>query len=751
MKSAVNAVPFLCSSMSSMKTRSFKKPAWRVSIRQSLVLLFVLTYLAGPANATTWELQNGGLLVPNRATTITLVRTSAGKTPQTTQTVTSPGSQALPDRLWLTPADSANVVMPEYADVKNNRADVPIFVRGSRTVSIELRDSINGTSQTITRDVKRVANSSGEKPWLPRLTIQGEDGLPVTLANQSTTVVLELVPGAGAMPASAQIVVRDSRDRTVISRFFNTFELAAGSETITIPAAGEYNVITRLLADPTENLPRARYRTPVPIPYGQTEARFEVSEPRWLVTTQTVLGSRVALEQLPTTATVVAEDQMRMVVFGRHSNEIQRNHWPFAIAGSNLIDMPAAERQTWGVRLLKWQRRLGSSYAPVNVNWSAIQPNPGSFNWTDLNRTLPLYRKEMVRPLLTVTGPAAWEQNPPTETTATQMAWSTMIRHISSQYIPVVWALQPWNHPETVWKDPAQYAKFLLKTADAFQMPNGERIETPPLVTGSLAEFDTNYLGALLTPENKSRLGGIAFDLFPRYPQASPEQNGLERKVAYALDLLRSRQATGLKIYVTGSGWPVGPNGVTPELQANYLVRTHVSALANGAYKITWNSLCDSGTSGSSVASDGMGLLDANLVPRKSGVAYNLMTYALSGITDPGVSIQQNVRITSFNLPLQTNKWPGVIYVAWTNSPNQVQTIQLDMKHGGGVYAFDYLGAEVPAKKIRSVENDAIAGTYEFQIGYNPVYIWDAGKAPNRAPAGRKPVENTDEKTVWKK
>ena len=165
------------------------------------------------------------------------------------------------------------------------------------------------------------------------------------------------------------------------------------------------------------------------------------------------------------------------------------------------------------------------------------------------------------------------------------------------------------------------------------------------------------------------------------------------------------------------------------KLQANYMVRTHVMALARDAYKIYWDNLLDRSREWDSAAQERMGLLNMDFYPNTSGAAYNAMAYMVSGVSPLDVTRQGNATIYAFNIPLQSNKWPGILYVAWTESPDQVETIRLDMKHGGGVYAFDYLGAEVFTHRDADGSDNAITGSYTLKVGYEPVYIWDAGKA----------------------
>jgi hypothetical protein len=100
----------------------------------------------------------------------------------------------------------------------------------------------------------------------------------------------------------------------------------------------------------------------------------------------------------------------------------------------------------------------------------------------------------------------------------------------------------------------------------------------------------------------------------------------------------------------------------------------------------------------------------------------------MSGVVPAGSFQQGKAQIYKFDIMLQNNKWPGILYVAWTGSPNDHQNVHLDMKMGGGVYAMDYLGAEIPASNIDENSEHPLVGTYRVPVGFEPVFIWDAGK-----------------------
>ncbi len=637
--------------------------------------------------------------------------------------------------LWLDSTAEPDVLLPTRVNFNAGQAFVSVFVRGEGNTWFTVHDVTDNSSSTIRLEARQPQPQSQIQPWLPKLNLLGEGSLPVMLANQQTTAMLDLKEGSGSMPATTHISAVDHRGRLVVSRFYNTFELTAGAETFAIPAAGDYMVTLRLLEEESDRFPKARYRAPMPINYGESVARFEVESNPYGITTQSVFGSRVALEHLPTTATVAGIDRLRVVVLGRQSNEMLKNRWPYMIAGSNLLDMQTGDRRQRGPGLARWQRRLGSSFVPTYVNWPDIQRTEGSFRLGGMGETLQINRRNQVRPVISLFGRAAWNNEFPSTTTSTLAAWERGVSLLGSTYRDLMWAFYCWDRPEATWPNPADYRRLLMATANGLRNAAKEGSRGTPLLTGPTNGFNAQYLREVVTSETLPLIAGISFDLFPQDPKKSPEENGFPEQMKAASDFLGELNQTTVSLWIAGTGWPVGPDGVTPDLQANYLVRTHVMALANGIHKVTWNNLIDQDGAQSRYnrwrPRGKTGLLDARLMPRLSGVAYNVLTYAVSGATSPTISRQGNATVYSFNLVKQSNKWPGKLYVAWTDSPETSQNIELDMTHGGGVYAFDYLGAEIPTTKRPGDTADPIAGTYTLSVGYEPVYIWDAGKPPS--------------------
>lgn len=650
--------------------------------------------------------------------------------------------------LWLGTPDDNHILVPETLSYTGREASFPAFFRQDGDQSILVHDPARKETTTVTLSIK-----SDNQPWQPNLGLSGYDNLPLAFSNQVLTPTLTFKPGKGEMPPSAHIAVEDRLGRVVYSRFSNTFDLVAGNATVQVPAGGLYWVRLRLLNEPITSMPLSNIPAVDPIPYGvhmESAPKIDPATNDWM-TTDVVIGSVVCLEHLPTTATVVAEDRLLLPVLATHSNEINRNAWPYMIKGVNPRELSAWDRQRLSNRLLSLQRFLGGAFASVPLDWSAVQRSPGSFQWMPIVEITTIYKRARVRPILVMAGKSAWADEVPTHSDDDLTAWIKLVHQISERYRALIWGMQCWSHPELDWQDaftssPTSYMHMAKATVESFGVRNGEAIPTPPVILGNAAGFNKKHMEDILSEDWGGVQIGYGFDLFPQKGNLSPEANGFEDVLSTAKMVRDAAYYSSATLWLNATGWAVGPDGVTRGDQANYLVRTYVRALAQGFYKVGWETLTDKVEyPWEGNARDRMGLLKKDMMLKPSGIAYNMLSFLLSGATPDGIEKQGDVIIFRFNLSLQNNKWPGRLYVAWTESTRQAQTIRLDMKQGGGVYALDYLGAEVSKKQLRKDKLNPLMGLYEIPVGHEPVYIWDAGQRGSSLPPSSEDEEDQEE------
>lgn len=139
----------------------------------------------------------------------------------------------------------------------------------------------------------------------------------------------------------------------------------------------------------------------------------------------------------------------------------------------------------WTETDLALMERGGVETVRFQVSWAAVQPAPGSFDWSALDAIMDGLARHRLEPLPYVYGSPAWvtnqQRHPPIDDQADRNAWSFFLAAVAARYGPggTFWQnrtakapikrWQIWNEPnfEFYWypdPDPAAYAE-LVKTA----------------------------------------------------------------------------------------------------------------------------------------------------------------------------------------------------------------------------------------------------------------------------------------------
>ena len=288
--------------------------------------------------------------------------------------------------------------------------------------------------------------------------------------------------------------------------------------------------------------------------------------------------------------------------------------------GINFVDTTPAEIPS----LLDAAKATGVDIIQTRFDWNTIQPaKGGAYDFSLYDTVVSEARK---RNLIVVgilgtsarwasqsssNNPFEWRFNAPRKTELP--AWSAYVQATVTHFRPDVHAWQVWEQP-TSWKlRAAGYSIYSQLTSLALQ---AARRADPKAVVHAAEPGGLNlsYLNTLRSDASLSGLDGVS--LFP----ASQWQPGLpvppEDQVlpftSYQSQLGAGRDAWlgGLwypAIEREGVALPGGPqfakvsderreqifNTFSPAAQADFLVKTAVLAVANGADKVLWNNLRD--------------------------------------------------------------------------------------------------------------------------------------------------------------
>jgi|GEM_PF-1297972 len=287
---------------------------------------------------------------------------------------------------------------------------------------------------------------------------------------------------------------------------------------------------------------------------------------------------------------------------------------------------------------------------------------------------------------------------------------TTIVEHFKDR----VKYYEVWNEPNIIPFNPtgktaADYAKLLQAVQPAIKGIDAGAL----LLGGSTAGVDLTWLNAMLAAGANDY-----FDMLSIHPYtwpSSPEAGALGTNLQAVELLLRSYNGGAAKpIWITENGWPTVGN-VTEQIAANYLVRSHVIAMAVGSVEqIIWYDLQDDGVNVQD-AEDKFGLLRYSFdsetpYAAKSGyVAYNAMANKLIGATFVSKSTpDSNLNVYRF----QRDAADQEVWVVWNT--NTSKTIGLNV--GGGTYIVsDMYGNEKTFQ--------AVNGILTVTASDSPIYI----------------------------
>lgn len=645
--------------------------------------------------------------------------------------------------VWLGVENRLHALLPQQVELRDGKAEIEVFPRIVGPLRVYAYEPYSAYETVSTFTVKR-------SPLTVNFSIQNMEGQQVMVTNAAVAPKLSIQ--GGSVPLTAHLVLRDHKQDTVISSYFSVAALQGGHGKLMVPRPGLFEARVRLLREPLSELPHVPENLPV------RAVDVSTTTPEVLpdgVTTRTVLAHQVYIEELPTTATVMGEDRFPLLVQLTPPKEVYFNRWQFGIGSGEFFELPVEDYDTTGRKQLRWYRRLGSSWASQPIAWAAVNPVPNGYQWQKANEVVNTYREMSIKLLGVLNGNPGWDSSESPSTTQTLSSWGKWVAEMNSRYMGKIWAWQVWSNPDQTWsRGPSglEYRELVKSTWNAVRTSGTQVRQGPRVVAGATAGYEPVFLEQLCSDGYAKYFDTLSFNFYPQARSRSPEENGLSSSLREAWLLYRKHNLHRVnpslgpaQMWITDFGWPNAPNGVTEELQANYLVRTYATGLHNRLLKLFWQNLLDKeALPWRGGFEDRTGLLDTNYQPKLSAVAYNLASFMMTSMTPAAPPRQEGkATIYSFNIEEQSVKWPGILHIGWTPQPGDEEMVELPIVKDD-LYVFDYLGADRPGVLVESgaygegesaklQDNDErTTRTYRFRINYEPVYIWDAGAGPQQ-------------------
>ena len=146
-----------------------------------------------------------------------------------------------------------------------------------------------------------------------------------------------------------------------------------------------------------------------------------------------------------------------------------------------------------------------------------------------------------------------------------------------------------WNEPnaEGFWRptpNPKDYANLLKAAYKACKAGNPDCT----VIGMATSEIPFDFIEAVLKEGASKSMDVLSVHPY-RYPTA-PEAGNLAADLARLRDLMKRYGMKDKPIWITEIGWPthIGAKGITPERQANMLVRAYIEAMSAGVETIFW-------------------------------------------------------------------------------------------------------------------------------------------------------------------
>ncbi|MGC8741368.1 MAG: hypothetical protein ACP5QZ_00365 [Candidatus Sumerlaeaceae bacterium] len=628
-----------------------------------------------------------------------------------------------------------DVLLPAQVSAVSGFARVPIFVRTPGPHPVSFYEPQSGAFTSVT--LHAVPHGLVVRLGVEEFEKQQSIVAPTFIAPR---IQLE---GGRHIPKSILVSAYDHRGQPVISQIVSAAALLAAQEKLLIPVPGLLEMRVRAYAEPLHESRRVPALFPLHVGSrpqdGATTAAIALPDG---VTTRLVGGYIMALEEPPTSATLLGEDRFALWAFAKVPREVRLPLTLFGIDQADVSRMDIVDLGKLGRKLFGWQARIGPIWARFPYDLQEIVANPNAYSWPRVQTLAKEAKDRGLRCVVDVPVPdeAAVSdalQHIDRATTFTHwLKWLSQYRRAVGEKLRIFALRLPETQPD---RPHSCYSPELVHLAfeSAYRALDNTAESSPSLLAVFPPPFDPAEFKAHLPKAVRNWTEAQLVGLYTPLPQASPEENQVEAQIDLMRSLLRAHNLLRRPLWIGPVGWSSHPLWGSELTQANYLVRLYTIAASSKAVRVFWSDLHDRVENPwESPPTKFCGLLDSNLRPKPAAIACNLALFMLTSTKPLESHTTGTLTVHAFDIELHSMRWPGKLYVAWSNDEKSTATLRVPISPAG-CYAFDYLGAQVDPVCVEPVaRTDATDGettkVMTFQVTHEPLYVWDVTTRPQR-------------------
>lgn len=630
------------------------------------------------------------------------------------------------------------VLLPERVRCEKGWASVPVFVRTPGPHRLGFYEPESGAFSTTTL----YAMPQGLRVRLEAEEFEKQQSIiaPTYLKPRAT------FEGGNVLPRTTFISAYDHRGQCILAQIVGAAALSAGQSRVLIPLPGLLEVRVRVYAEDFASF--SSVPEVFPLLVGSTPEDAATTASVALpdgVTTHLVGGYIVAFQEPPTTATLLGEDRMALWAFARVPREVRLPLTLFGVDHPHVTAMDMIALGNLGRKLFGWQVRIGPIWARFPFDLGQILTRPGSFSWPTIRTMIDYAKEKGMRTILDVPVPPSvevaqgLESGLDAETSfSVWLKWLGALRLATAEKQRIYGLTVPFH--ESFEGNEAPYPPEHLYAAyrHAYTALSTEE-STPSVLATFRGVFDPAVFETHVPRAVRDWTEGQLIEPYLPIRDGSPEENELPHQIRTMRNILRKYHLLRRPLWIGPVGYSSHPIVGTEKLQANYLARLYTVAAGERAIRVFWSQLRDDAAlPWEAEARDFCGLIDFNRRPKPAAIACNLALYMLTQTKAHEPISTGSLRVYPFDIELQSTRWPGKLYVAWTEGSPTTATLRLTVGKAGW-YAFDYLGAQVSPREVKVLSSASAAGMANghdreltFEVTAEPIYVWDVTTLPPR-------------------